>query len=64
MATVRDALKARLDRLREKKARLVAETTALQAQIDSQKAELDGLTPAAEDTLARLQGLGVIEAKE
>jgi hypothetical protein len=64
MGSVRDQLRARLDRLRERKARLVAETLAVQAQIDDQKATLDALTPADEQTLARLQGIGIIEAKD
>jgi hypothetical protein len=64
MGSVRDQLRARLDRLRERKARLVAETLAVQAQIDDQKATLDALTPSDEQTLARLQGIGIIEAKD
>jgi hypothetical protein len=64
MGSVREQLRARLDRLRERKARLVAETLAVQAQIDDQKATLDALTPADEQTLARLQGIGIIEAKD
>jgi hypothetical protein len=64
MGSVREQLRARLDRLRERKARLVAETLAVQAQIDDQKATLDALTPADESTLARLQGIGIIEAKD
>jgi chromosome segregation ATPase len=64
MGSVREQLRARLDRLRERKARLVAEVTAIQAQIDDQKATLDALTPSDEQTLARLQGIGIIEAKD
>jgi hypothetical protein len=64
MGSVREQLRARLDRLRERKARLVAETLAVQAQIDDQKATLDALTPADEQTLARLQGIGIIEDKD
>lgn len=62
--TVRDTLKARLQRLKDKKQRLVNEQAACQVELDAVKAELDGLTVADEDKLARLQQLAVIKAED
>lgn len=64
MATVREVLKAKLERLRDKKARLVSEAQSLQDEIGALKTELDALAPIDEDRLARLQALAVIKAED
>lgn len=62
--TVRDVLRARIERLREKKRRLLDEAQGYQVEIDTLKAEMDALTVGDETKLARLQQLTVIEAKD
>lgn len=64
MPTVREAIFARLQRLQDKKARLVAEAQSIQSEIDALKAERDTLTQAEEDRFIRLQALAVIAAKD
>jgi len=61
MPTIRDTLTAKLERLRDKKARLQAEAVAVQAEIDRLKATKDALTPADDVKLADLQAVGVIK---
>lgn len=64
MATVKDILKAKIDRLREKKQRALTDAADYQARIDAMKAELDVLTPGDESKLQRLQDLAVIKAED
>ena len=64
MATVREVLKAKLERLRDKKARIVAEAQIVQGDIDALKGELDTITPTDEARFARLQALAVIKAED
>jgi FtsZ-binding cell division protein ZapB len=62
--TVRDTLKIRIKRLKERKQRAQADVADLQGQIDALQAELDALTPAEETKLERLQVLAVIRAED
>lgn len=64
MATVREILTAKIQRLRQKRQMAVDNAQSLQAEIDALVAERDGLTQNDEDRCARLQALGVIEAKD
>lgn len=64
MATVREVLTAKIQRLVQKRQQLVQLAQEIQAEIDQLRAERDALVVADEDRLARLQALGVIEAKD
>lgn len=64
MATVKDVLKAKIDRLRERRQRLLDEVAGVQTQIDALQAERDLITPATEARLDRLQQLLVIKADD
>lgn len=64
MPTVREVLTARIQRLRQKKQQAVDLVQSLQAEIDALVLERDTLTLADEDRCARLQSLGVIEARD
>lgn len=63
-STVREALKARIERLQAKKQQLQAEIAVLQIEIDALRAERDTLTQPDEDRFARLQALAVIKAED
>ncbi len=62
--TVKDALKVRIKRLKERKQRSQADIAGFQAEIDALQVELDGLTPADEVKVERLQVLGVLKAED
>lgn len=64
MPTVREVLKARIDRLQERKARLVLEAQTLQIEIDALQAERVSLTASHDDLFQRLQALGVMKAED
>ena len=64
MATVKDVLRAKIDRLRERRQRLLDEVAGVQTQIDALQAERDLITPATEARLDRLQQLLVIKADD
>ena len=62
--TVRDTLKIRIKRLKERKQRAQADVQDLAGQIDALQVELDALTPADDTKLERLQVLAVITATD
>jgi response regulator of citrate/malate metabolism len=64
MATVREVFRARLDRLQQRKAQLMAEALACQAQIDNLQALRASLTVDHEALLQLLQEAGVVRAED
>jgi FtsZ-binding cell division protein ZapB len=64
MPTVREILKLKIDRLQERKARLLADVTAVQASIDALQAERATLTQADDDRIGRLVALGAVKVDE
>lgn len=64
MPTVREALKAKIDRLQERKARLTVDVAALQAQIDALQAERALVTQADDDRVTKWASLGVLKVDE
>jgi hypothetical protein len=64
LITVREAFRIRIERLQAKRARCIADAQAYQAEIDALVEERNALILADEDRFARLQALGVIEAKD
>ena len=64
MVTVREVFRARLDRLQQRKAQLIAEATACQAQIDNLQALRATLTVDHETLLQQLQDAGVVKAED
>lgn len=64
MATVREILKIKIDRLQERKARLLVDVAAVQAQIDALQAERATVTQTDDDRFGRLVALGVVKADD
>lgn len=62
--TVRDVLKARLERAKGKKQQAKAQVDAAQAEIDAIQAQLAALTPEQEAWLASLCELGVLKTED
>lgn len=64
MATVREVLTNKIQRLRDRKQRLQADIVEINALIDQLQALKDGLTAGDEDKLAQLQGVAIIKAED